>query len=299
MSSPLIDRPLWGVFLYVSQVACFFVISLLVKTLAEDFAVTELLLVRFSSTLLVLLVIIGMRRNFAFLKTRFAGDHAIRTVCGMTALGLTFVALSNAYIANATAVVLSAPIIATVLAIFVLKETVPLSRMAAVIVGFFGILLIVKPGWGSSDSAIYAALGAAMLFAFVIVWLRKLNRTEHPLCISFYYNVSGFSVFLAWTIVAGFSDAWTQAPGLLGLILLLGVLGAAQQILLSYSFRYADASLLAPFEYLSLPLVLIAGFTIWDELPDALSLTGAGIIVACGILLVVKEIRKPQKKVIA
>ena len=141
MSSPLIDRPLWGVFLYVTQVACFFIISLLVKTLAEDFAVTELLLVRFSATLLVLLVIIGMRRNFAFLKTRFAGDHAVRTVCGMTALGLTFVALSNAYIANATAVVLSAPIIATVLAIFVLKETVLLSRMAAVIVGFFGILL--------------------------------------------------------------------------------------------------------------------------------------------------------------
>jgi len=68
--------------------------------------------------------------------------------------------------------------------------------------------------------------------------------------------------------------------------------------LLSYSFRYADASLLAPFEYLSLPLVLIAGFAIWDELPDALSLTGAGIIVACGILLVVKEIRNPKKKLI-
>ncbi len=55
----------------------------------------------------------------------------------------------------------------------------------------------------------------------------------------------------------------------------------------------------APFEYLSLPLVLIAGFAIWDEFPDVLSLTGAGIIVACGILLVVKEIRNPQKKLIS
>jgi len=220
---PSFDHPLRGVLLYVSQVACFFLISILVKTLATDFAVTELLLVRFSFTLLVLLIVIGPKRNFSFFRTRYPLDHLIRTVCGMIALGLTFVALSSAYIANATAVVLSAPIIATVLAIFILGERVSLSRMIAATVGFCGILLIVKPGFGSTNPAIYAALGAAVLFAFVIVWLRKLNRTEHPLCISFYYNVAGFAVFATWTLVAGLSAAWTQAPALLFLLLLLGI----------------------------------------------------------------------------
>lgn len=83
---------------------------------------------------------------------------------------------------------------------------------------------------------------------------------------------------------------------LLGLLLLLGVTGAAQQILLSYSFRYADASLLAPFEYLSLPLALIVGFIFWSEMPDSISLIGAGTILACGMLLVAQEFRSLRRR---
>ena len=290
------DLPLRGIFLYVSQVACFLVISMTVKSLAPYFAVTELLLVRFVFALLVVLAVIGPKRGSGFFKTRYPIDHMIRTCCGMVALGLSFVALSGAFIANATAVILSAPIIAVVLAFFVLREQIRPSRMIAVIIGFCGILMIVKPGLGGSSPAIYAAFGAAVFFAFVVVWLRKLNRTEHPLCISFFYNLSGTVVFLMWALLIGFSDAWTQAPKLLGLILLLGVTGAAQQILLSYSFRYADASLLAPFEYLSLPFALIVGLIFWNEMPDLTSLIGAGTIVACGILLVAKEFRSLQQR---
>ena len=83
---------------------------------------------------------------------------------------------------------------------------------------------------------------------------------------------------------------------LLGLLLLLGVTGAAQQILLSYSFRYADASLLAPFEYLSLPLTLIVGFIFWSEMSDLISLIGAGTILACGMLLVAQEFRSLRRR---
>lgn len=295
-SSGEFDLPLRGIFLYLLQVACFLIIGMLVKTLAPYFAITELLMVRFGFTFAVLLVVIGPKRRPGFLKTQHPIDHMIRTTCGMTALGLTFVALSGAYIANATAVILSGPILAVGLAFFILRETLPLSRIIAVIVGFFGILMIVKPGFGESNTAIYAALGAAFFFAFVIVWLRKLNRTEHPLCISFYYNLSGVVVFLVWTLTIGFSNNWTESPMLLGLLLLLGVTGAAQQILLSYSFRYADASLLAPFEYLSLPLALIVGFIFWSEMPDAISLIGAGTILACGMLLVAQEFRSLRRR---
>jgi len=290
------DLPLRGIFLYVSQVSCFLVISMTVKSLAPYFAVTELLLVRFVFALLVVLAVIGPKRGSRFFKTRYPIDHMIRTCCGMVALGLSFVALSGAFIANATAVILSAPIIAVVLAFFVLREQVKPSRMIGVVIGFCGILMIVKPGLGGSGPAIYAAFGAAVFFAFVVVWLRKLNRTEHPLCISFFYNLSGTAVFLVWTLLIGFSNAWMQGPKLLGLILLLGVTGAAQQILLSYSFRYADASLLAPFEYLSLPFALIVGLVFWNEMPDLTSLIGAGTIVACGILLVATEFRSLQQR---
>ena len=296
MSPAAYDLPLRGIFLYVSQVACFLVISILVKSLAPYFSVIELLLVRFSFTLLVLLVIIGPKREAGFFKTRYPIDHMVRTGCGMAAIGLSFVALSEAFIANVTAVTLSAPIIAVVLAFFVLREQIRLSRMIAVIIGFIGILMIIKPGFGNSSPVIYAALGAAILFAFVIVWLRKLNRTEHPLRISFYYNLSGTIIFLGWALFIGFADAWTEAPRLLGLILLLGVTGATQQILLSYSFRYADASLLAPFDYFALPFALIVGLIFWGEIPDLMSLIGVGAIAVCGIGLVAKEFQLLRKR---
>ena len=83
---------------------------------------------------------------------------------------------------------------------------------------------------------------------------------------------------------------------LLGLILLLGVTGATQQILLSYSFRYADASLLAPFEYLSLPFALIVGLIFWGEIPDLMSLIGVGTIAVCGTGLVAKEFQLLRKR---
>ena len=136
------DLPLRGIFLYVSQVACFLVISMTVKSLAPYFAVTELLLVRFVFALLVVLAVIGPKRGSGFFKTRYPIDHMIRTCCGMVALGLSFVALSGAFIANATAVILSAPIIAVVLAFFVLHEQIRPSRMIAVIIGFCGILYL-------------------------------------------------------------------------------------------------------------------------------------------------------------
>ncbi|MEE3288436.1 MAG: EamA family transporter, partial [Pseudomonadota bacterium] len=137
------DLPLRGIFLYVSQVVCFLVISMTVKSLAPYFAVTELLLVRFVFALLVVLAVIGPKRGSGFFKTCYPIDHMIRTCCGMVALGLSFVALSGAFIANATAVILSAPIIAVVLAFFVLREQIRPSRMIAVIIGFCGILMIV------------------------------------------------------------------------------------------------------------------------------------------------------------
>ena len=294
MINPGFDLPLRGIFLYVSQVLCFLTIGGLVKELAPYFQITELLLVRFVFSLAILIPAIQHKGGFGLLRTGYPLDHVIRTSCGMAALGCSFVAISGALLADATAVILSSPIFAVVLAFVVLSEKLSWSRGFAVIVGFIGILMIVRPGFGTSNPALYAALGSAIFFSFVMVWLRKLNRTEHPLCISFYYNLCGTTVFVLWTVAMGFSLTWINEPKLLGLILLLGVIGAVQQILLSYSFRYADASLLAPFDYLSLPFALIAGFIFWHEMPDWLSLMGASTIVGCGILLMTQEFRSSR-----
>jgi len=286
VSSQLRDLPLRGILIYVVNTICFSVISLLVKELSIQFSISELLLVRFFCTFLGMALLIQFKGGFPLLRTRKALDLAIRTASGMIAIALSFVAFSGALLADATALVFSAPLFTLLLSIPVLSERINRPKIFAVLTGFLGVLLITRPGFNNVSPALYAALGSAIFFSIVTVWLRRLNQTVHPLAISFYYNLTGTLVFFLWSWSSGWSEAWSEIHGML---LLLGLIGIVQQVMLSYSFRFAEASLLAPFDYLSLPLALVFGYWFWNEFPDWLSLVGSTIILFSGMMLMLRH----------
>ncbi len=286
MSSQLRDLPLRGILIYVVNTICFSVISLLVKELSIQFSISELLLVRFFCTFLGMALLIQFKGGFPLLRTRKALDLAIRTASGMIAIALSFVAFSGALLADATALVFSAPLFTLLLSIPVLSERINRPKIFAVLTGFLGVVLITRPGFNNVSPALYAALGSAIFFSIVTVWLRRLNQTVHPLAISFYYNLTGTLVFFLWSWSSGWSEAWSEIHGML---LLLGLIGIIQQVMLSYSFRFAEASLLAPFDYLSLPLALVFGYWFWNEFPDWLSLVGSTIILISGMMLMLRH----------
>ncbi len=286
MSSQLRDLPLRGILIYVVNTICFSVISLLVKELSIQFSISELLLVRFFCTFLGMALLIQFKGGFPLLRTRKALDLAIRTASGMIAIALSFVAFSGALLADATALVFSAPLFTLLLSIPVLSERINRQKIFAVLTGFLGVVLITRPGFNNVSPALYAALGSAIFFSIVTVWLRRLNQTVHPLAISFYYNLTGTLVFFLWSWSSGWSEAWSEIHGML---LLLGLIGIVQQVMLSYSFRFAEASLLAPFDYLSLPLALVFGYWFWNEFPDWLSLVGSTIILISGMMLMLRH----------
>ncbi len=286
MSSQLRDLPLRGILIYVVNTICFSVISLLVKELSIQFSISELLLVRFFCTFLGMALLIQFKGGFPLLRTRKALDLAIRTASGMIAIALSFVAFSGALLADATALVFSAPLFTLLLSIPVLSERINRQKIFAVLTGFLGVVLITRPGFNNVSPALYAALGSAIFFSIVTVWLRRLNQTVHPLAISFYYNLTGTLVFFLWSWSSGWSEAWSEIHGML---LLLGLIGIIQQVMLSYSFRFAEASLLAPFDYLSLPLALVFGYWFWNEFPDWLSLVGSTIILISGMILMLRH----------
>ena len=286
MSSQLRDLPLRGILIYVVNTICFSVISLLVKELSIQFSISELLLVRFFCTFLGMALLIQFKGGFPLLRTRKALDLAIRTASGMIAIALSFVAFSGALLADATALVFSAPLFTLLLSIPVLSERINRPKIFAVLTGFLGVILITRPGFNNVSPALYAALGSAIFFSIVTVWLRRLNQTVHPLAISFYYNLTGTLVFFLWSWSSGWSEAWSEIHGML---LLLGLIGIVQQVMLSYSFRFAEASLLAPFDYLSLPLALVFGYWFWNEFPDWLSLLGSTIILISGMMLMLRH----------
>jgi len=286
VSSQLRDLPLRGILIYVVNTICFSVISLLVKELSIQFSISELLLVRFFCTFLGMALLIQFKGGFPLLRTRKALDLAIRTASGMIAIALSFVAFSGALLADATALVFSAPLFTLLLSIPVLSERINRQKIFAVLTGFLGVILITRPGFNNVSPALYAALGSAIFFSIVTVWLRRLNQTVHPLAISFYYNLTGTLVFFLWSWSSGWSEAWSEIHGML---LLLGLIGIIQQVMLSYSFRFAEASLLAPFDYLSLPLALVFGYWFWNEFPDWLSLVGSTIILISGMMLMLRH----------
>ncbi len=177
------------------------------------------------------------------------------------------------------------------LSIFLLGEAIGLRRWAAVIAGFIGVLLIARPGAGTWDIGVVAAAGSAFTGALVVIWLRKLSSSERSVTIGIFYNNLGSLVCLAWVLLSG----WLTPRGD-DLLLFLGFgLGCGmQQWLLTVSFRYAEASLLAPFEYLAMVFAAIVGFLFWGEVPVLTTWIGAGVIAASGIFIFVRGQKRTQ-----
>ena len=276
------DQPLKGILFYCMNILCFSLISVLVKELSVQIAITELLFIRFVFPFSAILLLIRSAGGWAAIRPRKLIGHGVRTCCGMLALGLCFLALSLGQMAEVTALMFCAPLFVVLLSALVLAEKISPSRLLAVFLGLLGILLITRPGISDINPGHIAAVGSALFFSVVSVMLRKLNRTEHPLSSSLVYNFTGTLVFISWTSLQGWTTSLFENTPLL---ILLGITGVCQQLLLTYSFRYADASLLAGFDYLSLPLSLTIGFIWWSEVPDHFSL----IILLSGFGLALRE----------
>ena len=255
------DHPTLGIATFVGNLLLMALLSAAVRELVNrDYPLSEVLLFRYLFASGFFWIILLSTVGLAGLLTRRPFDHAIRSISGIVSLGLLYFALTRIPIADATAISYAAPIFITVLSIFLLGEAIGLRRWVAVIAGFIGVLLIARPGAGTLDIGVVAAAGSAFTGALVAIWLRKLSSSERSVTIGIFYNNLGSLVCLAWVLLSG----WLTPRGD-DLLLFLGFgLGCGmQQWLLTVSFRYAEASLLAPFEYLAMVFAAIVGFLFW------------------------------------
>ena len=277
------DHPTLGVVTFVGNLLLMAFLSAMVKQLSTSFPLSEILLFRFIFASLLFWGILISTGGLPVLRTSRPVDHAIRSLSGVASLSLMYFALARIPIADATALSYAAPIFITVLSIFVLGETIGFRRWLAVIVGFIGVLLIAQPGGAGWSIGVAAAAGSAVTAAVVAIWLRRLSSSERSVTIGVYYNSTGTLLCLAWLLI--FSDLvmpqGTQWP----FLLLFGLFCAGQQWLLTISFRYAEASLLAPFEYLAMIFAAIVGFVFWGEIPVFTTWLGGLVIAASGLFI--------------
>ena len=223
--------------------------------------------------------------GLARLRTRHAGVHFVRAIFGLTAMYCSYYAIARMPLADYTGLSFTKPLFATVLAIAVPGETVRWRHWTATLVGFLGVLVMVRPGAGTFQPAALAALVDSFSIAFLVTLVKRLPATETPLTMLFYFGL--FATFLS---IGPAIYSW-QWPTVFEWLLLIGVgvLGALSQMFWIRAFRAGEASAVAPFDYLRLPIAAAIGFVGFSELPTAWTFVGAAVIVASTLYIAHRE----------
>ena len=275
-----------GILLMLLSVMLFAFMDAAVKWLGSKYPISQILFFRCVIALIPITGFIYNAGGIAVLKTKRPLVHLLRCVVGMSAMYFIFSAFAIMRLPDAVAVLFSAPLFMTALAIPILGEKVGIRRWMAILVGFIGVIIIVNPGAGViSTGALYALAGAvAMALAMIIV--RHLSSTEHPAAITLYFTLSGSVIGLIMVLFEG----WVTPPLIdLGLLVLVGLLGGFAQFAMTNAFRHTEVALIAPIEYSAIIWTTILSYLIWDDLPETRVWLGIAIVVLSGFYMVRRE----------
>lgn len=286
--APVADNRRLGVTMMLSSGLARTLIDAAGKFAVADFSVAQFNFVRSIFALATLMPLILRGAGWAGLRTRDPWSHAWRSALQVTIVTIWYLGLGHLELADATAITMGAPIIMTAMSAVWLKEKVGPRRWAAVGVGFLGMLLIIRPG--STLFNPWALLPLIVSFAYSGFWIssRALRDRETVAALTFYPQISIFIVSGLW---AAFVWQPLNQPGLIAMII-AGVGAAISHLGITLAARWAPASLLAPLDYVPLVWSAIAGYVVFGDLPDAMTVAGAALIVAAGLFIAYRESRR-------
>ena len=299
MPSP---NPMKGIFLKVVSVVIFLCMSTLIKAAGKDIPAGQITFLRSAFAMVPILVFLAAQGQLrdAF-RTNDIFGHFKRGFVGILSMGCGFYGLVHLPLPESIALGYALPLVTVVVAALFLKERVGPYRWCAVLVGLVGVGIISWPrltlfregGFGSSEATgALAMMAFAVLGSIAMVLVRKLVQTERTPTIVLYFSLFA-SVFSLGTLPFGWNDL--GGTGLL-MMALAGFCGGIAQLLLTASYRYADVSTIAPFEYTSIVLGLIIGYVLFDDVPTGTMLTGTAIVVSAGIFVIFREHRLELKR---
>jgi len=206
--------------------------------------------------------------------------HTLRTVFLVISMTLYFMAIARIPLATAVSAYFVGPIIAVVLSVPVLKERLTARKVLSVILGFVGALVILRPG-ATIEAGLLLAFGAGLFFALYIIATRRAAQDSDPLQTLVFQCVIGALLMTPQAVASWTTPAWGDLIFFVG----LGVFSAAGHILSIVAFRLADASTLAPLVYIELIGAVAIGYLAFHEFPGPVTLIGAALIAAGGLVL--------------
>ena len=284
-----------GVFYLISELILSFFIASIVKLLEPNIPIIQILFYRYLLCLPLLILYGFSNHGIRVLLVNNIRLLLLRIICGFLGLAMWFLAVAKIDMSLATVLFNTMPLFITILSVIIAREVVGLRRSLAVLTGFFGVVFIILPINGSFNfsGVIYSLLGA--IFAgLMFVFIRMLGRTNASIPTAIWYN--SFGVLASLIIFFIIENNFYNSLAILvhkdlpwNYLLPLGFLASFQQFCLAESHRYADASALAPFHYLAVPIGIAFGVILFNETITVKFITGAVIIVASNYYIFVRE----------
>lgn len=298
------DTPLKGITFLVVGLTLFSGQDVIIKTLSGAYPAHEIVFLRGLFAMGPLLLIIYLEGGPRLFRTRRPGMMVLRGLLGYASYMTYYLALSALPLADVVTLFYSSPLFVTALSVPFLGEKVGQRRLLAILAGFLGVVVIARPGNSDPDPAMLLAVAAALFYSASIIITRTLGKTEAGSTLSFYAmltfivasGLTGLAIgdgrfagaehpsaaflFRAWSLPAGRD---------LALIALCGLIAGAGFYCLSQAYRVASASVVAPFEYSSLPWAILWGYVVWSELPGPWTIAGVALIVGSGLYIIHRE----------
>lgn len=278
-----------------------------IKFLSGGYALHQVVLIRSVIGLFIIMAVIApFTSGWAIARTKRLKMHILRGLCVVFANMTFFLGLAAMPLADAVAIFFVSPLVITLFSVVFLGEVVGPRRWAAIAVGLIGVLVMMRPGTAAFQIASLLPLAAAVCYAGLHILTRRIGGTESAATMAFYIQVVFLFVGVSFGLIAGdgrFGDqsdlslaflfrAWSwPAVADYPIFLLIGAGTAVAGYLISQAYRVAEASYVAPFEYLALPMAVVWGIVVFDEFPDLWDFVGMALILGAGLFMVWREAR--------
>ena len=285
------DRPFRGIALILASTVFLGASDVTAKYLSATLPSIEIAWIRFLVFALIMVPAMLPGSPLFTLRTGRPGLQAMRGVALLLSSLFFISGLRFLPIAEASATGFVAPLFVTALSIVFLGESVGLRRWLATAAGLIGVLIILRPGSSAFHPAAFFPIVSALAWACTLIMTRMMSGREHAITTMTWSSIVGVCVISALVPFVWVAPSWHDI--LFGV--LIGVASTAGQWIVVLAFRYADASVLAPFSYTQLVWVSLLGFVVFGEVPDIWTVTGAAFIVASGLYTAHRErIRRSQ-----
>lgn len=277
--------------LMVTAMAFFTSMSVFIRLSAQDIHALEVVFFRNFLAFLLLLPWL-MNQGFAVLKTRRLGLYSARASINVVGMAAGFLSLTMIPLAEATALGFTAPLWATIGAVLILGEVIRARRITALVIGFVGVLIVLRPGVETVSLGSVLALTHAFLIAVTTLIVKRLTATENPTSIVIWMALMQSPLSLVPALFVWTWPTWTTWLWLW----CLAAAGTLGHLCWTRAFTIAEVSQLQPFEFIKLPMIAAFAYVVFDELPTIWTWLGGAVIFASTAYISIREARLARRR---